>query len=56
MSMTFFNDDYDLGCAPALAKIARLAGQEVPAWLAKHEKSKASKQWALQKAVLPGAE
>eukprot|EP00929_Paragymnodinium_shiwhaense_P117849 TRINITY_DN8921_c0_g1_i1.p1 TRINITY_DN8921_c0_g1~~TRINITY_DN8921_c0_g1_i1.p1 ORF type:complete len:518 (+),score=181.12 TRINITY_DN8921_c0_g1_i1:104-1657(+) len=34
-SITFFNDAYDVECAPALAKIAREAGQEVPAFLEK---------------------
>jgi superfamily II DNA/RNA helicase len=34
-SITFFNDAYDLECAPALAKIAKEAGQEVPAFLEK---------------------
>lgn len=34
-SITFVNEDYDIPCAPALAKIAREAGQEVPAFLEK---------------------
>jgi len=34
-SITFFNDAYDVECAPALAKIAREAGQEVPSFLEK---------------------
>lgn len=54
-AITFFNVDYDKECAPALAKIARTAGQEVPPWLARYEKNKASKQWALAKAVMPPA-
>ena len=29
-SLTFWNPDYDKECAPALARIAREAGQEVP--------------------------
>eukprot|EP00658_Telonema_sp_P-2_P002949 TRINITY_DN11085_c0_g2_i4.p1 TRINITY_DN11085_c0_g2~~TRINITY_DN11085_c0_g2_i4.p1 ORF type:complete len:289 (-),score=84.62 TRINITY_DN11085_c0_g2_i4:312-1178(-) len=33
VSITFFNEDYDMECAPALAKIAREAGQEVPDFL-----------------------
>ena len=45
MAVTFWNPDYDKECAPALCKIARDAGQEVPEWLAKFEKSKESKQW-----------
>merc|ERR1719502_2424726 len=32
-SITFFNNAYDTECAPALAKIAREAGQPVPAFL-----------------------
>ena len=40
-SVTFVNEDYDVPCAPALAKIAREAGQQVPAFLqALVEKSK----------------
>lgn len=34
-SITFVNDDYDIPCSPALAKIAREAGQPVPDWLEK---------------------
>merc|ERR1719240_2133090 len=34
-SITFFNEDYDMLCAPALAKIAEEAGQEVPEFLRK---------------------
>ena len=45
VAVTFWNPDYDKECAPALCKIARDAGQEVPEWLAKFEKSKESKQW-----------
>jgi superfamily II DNA/RNA helicase len=44
-AVTFWNPDYDKACTPALIKIARDAGQDVPAWLAKHEKTKESKQW-----------
>merc|ERR1711865_136963 len=33
VSITFFNEDYDMECAPALAKIAQEAGQEVPEFL-----------------------
>merc|ERR1711934_933929 len=35
VSITFFNEDFDMECAPALAKIAREAGQEVPEFLEK---------------------
>lgn len=34
-SFTFFNDAYDIPCAPALVKIAKEANQEVPDWLEK---------------------
>ena len=49
-SVTFWNPDYDKECAPALVRIARKAKQEVPDWLAKFEKSKANKQWNVEKA------
>ena len=39
-------------CSPALCKIARDAGQDVPEWLAKYEKGKESKQWKVADAVL----
>jgi len=32
-SITFWNEDYDTECAPALVKIAKEAGQQVPEWL-----------------------
>jgi len=51
-SITFWNPDYDKECTPALIKIARDAGQEVPDWLAKFESSKASKLWKVADAVL----
>ena len=51
-SLTCWNPDYDKECAPALARIAREAGQEVPDWLAKFEKTKANKAWAVEKATL----
>jgi superfamily II DNA/RNA helicase len=35
VSITFFNDSYDIECAPALAKIAREAGQLVPSFIEK---------------------
>tara|TARA_B110001452_G_scaffold190888_1_gene161070 strand:- start:313 stop:2157 length:1845 start_codon:yes stop_codon:yes gene_type:complete len=54
-SITFWNPDYDKECAPALAKIAREAGQEVPEWLSKFEKAKANKAWAVEKATLTAA-
>ena len=44
-AVTFWNVDYDKPCAPALCKIARDAGQAVPDWLTKFEKTKESKQW-----------
>jgi superfamily II DNA/RNA helicase len=48
-SITFVNDDFDIPCAPALAKIAKEAGQLVPEWLeklvAKAEKGKKDKAW-----------
>ena len=44
-AITFWNPDYDKDCSPALVKIAKDAGQEVPPFLAKYEKGKASKQW-----------
>jgi superfamily II DNA/RNA helicase len=50
-SFTFFNEAYDMGCAPALVKIAQEANQEVPEWLekaaAKEAKAakKTNKQW-----------
>ena len=34
-SFTFVNEDYDVPCSPALAKIAQEAGQEVPSFLQK---------------------
>jgi len=34
-SITFWNEAYDMECAPALVKIAQEAGQEVPEWLQK---------------------
>ena len=39
-AVTFWNVDYDKPCTPALCKIARDAGQAVPDWLAKYEKTK----------------
>jgi superfamily II DNA/RNA helicase len=51
-SITFWNPDYDIACSPALCKIARDAGQEVPEWLQKYEKGKESKQWKVADAVL----
>jgi len=48
-SITFVNDAFDTECAPALAKIAREAGQEVPTWLdkmgTKAKGGKANKLW-----------
>merc|ERR1712039_1079322 len=49
VSITFVNEDYDIPCAPALAKIAKEAGQNVPAWLeklvAKAATAKKDKLW-----------
>ena len=58
-AITFWNPDYDKPCSPALVKIARDAGQEVPPFLEQYEKGKASKQWkvadaAKAKSVLVG--
>jgi len=55
-SVTFWNPDYDKDCSPALVKIAKDAGQVVPDWLEKFEKTKASKAWKLENAVLPPVE
>merc|ERR1712085_140755 len=48
-SITFVNDDFDIQCSPALAKIAKEAGQDVPAWLermvSKAATSKKDKSW-----------
>mmetsp|Transcript_22541 Transcript_22541/g.40674 ORF Transcript_22541/g.40674 Transcript_22541/m.40674 type:complete len:494 (-) Transcript_22541:33-1514(-) len=46
-AITFWNPDYDKDCSPALVKIAKAAGQNVPPFLEKYEKGKASKQWKL---------
>jgi len=35
VSITYVNDAFDTDCAPALIKIAKEAGQEVPEWLTK---------------------
>lgn len=35
VSITFWNQAYDTECAPALVKIAKEAGQDVPEWLEK---------------------
>ncbi|EKX45601.1 hypothetical protein GUITHDRAFT_71226, partial [Guillardia theta CCMP2712] len=51
-SITFWNPDYDKECAPALIKIAKDAGQEVPDWLLKFEKVKTNKSWKVEDAVL----
>jgi len=47
-SITFWNEDYDMDCAPALTKVAREAGQEVPDWLQKaadKQKEAKNKLW-----------
>lgn len=46
-AVTFWNPDYDKDCSPALVKIAKDAGQLVPPFLAKYERTKSSKQWKL---------
>jgi len=48
IAITFWNEAYDMECAPALAKIAQEAGQEVPDFLAKaaaKQKQAKSKLW-----------
>ena len=59
-AITFWNPDYDKACSPALVKIAKDAGQEVPPFLQQYETGKASKQWkvadaAKAKSVLVGS-
>lgn len=47
-SITFWNEAYDMECAPALAKIAKEAGQTVPEWLDKaaaKQKTVKNKGW-----------
>jgi superfamily II DNA/RNA helicase len=44
-SITFWNPDYDKACSPALVTIAKNAGQEVPEFLKRYEKTKTTKQW-----------
>jgi len=48
-SITYVNEDFDIPCTPALIKIAKEAGQEVPNWLEKLSlkapKTKKDKQW-----------
>ncbi|KAK3251768.1 hypothetical protein CYMTET_38900 [Cymbomonas tetramitiformis] len=46
-SITFWNEDYDRECAPALVKIAEEAGQVVPDWLKKYANAKTNKAWKL---------
>lgn len=50
-AVTFWNPDYDKPCSPALVKIARDAGQEVPSFLQQYERGKASKQWKVADAA-----
>jgi len=48
VSITFWNEAYDMECAPALVKIAKEAGQEVPEWLDKaatKQKQAKTKAW-----------
>jgi len=49
-AVTFWNPDYDKECSPALVVIAKNAGQTVPPFLQKYQKSKASKQWKVASA------
>ncbi|CAK9013091.1 unnamed protein product [Durusdinium trenchii] len=47
-SLTFWNEAYDMDCAPALVKIATEAGQSVPDWLekaAQKQKQAKNKAW-----------
>jgi superfamily II DNA/RNA helicase len=48
-SITFWNQVYDVPCAPALAKIAREAGCAVPTWLEEYAqkaaRGKKDKNW-----------
>ena len=44
-AITFWNPDYDKVCSPALVAIAKNAGQSVPEFLRKFEKTKTNKQW-----------
>ena len=55
-SITFWNPDYDKECSPALVVIAKNAGQEIPPFLRKYEKVKASKQWRVANAEKATAE
>lgn len=50
-SITYWNPDYDTECAPALAKIAKDAGQPVPEWLEKaaEKMGQGKKLWAVSK-------
>jgi superfamily II DNA/RNA helicase len=50
-SITYWNPDYDTECAPALAKIAKDAGQPVPEWLDKvaQKMGQGKKLWAVSK-------
>lgn len=48
VSITFFNNNYDIECAPALMKIAVEAGQKIPPFLekaAEKGKNMKNKQW-----------
>mmetsp|Transcript_79816 Transcript_79816/g.244071 ORF Transcript_79816/g.244071 Transcript_79816/m.244071 type:complete len:238 (-) Transcript_79816:39-752(-) len=48
VSVTFWNEAYDMECAPALVKIAKEASQQVPDWLQKaadKQKQVKNKQW-----------
>lgn len=55
-SVTFWNPDYDKPCSPALVVLAKNAGQQIPEFLQKYEKAKASKQWRVANAEKAAAE
>uniref|UniRef100_A0A7S4N7C1 RNA helicase n=1 Tax=Odontella aurita TaxID=265563 RepID=A0A7S4N7C1_9STRA len=55
-SVTFWNPDYDKPCSPALVVLAKNAGQQIPQFLQKYEKAKASKQWRVANAEKAAAE
>lgn len=55
-SITFWNPDYDKLCSPALVVLAKNAGQQIPPFLQKYEKAKASKQWKVANAEKAAAE
>jgi len=57
-SITFWNEDYDMECAPALVKIAKEADNEVPKWLedaAGKQSQVKNKMWRYEGAKTEGA-